>query len=93
MSDVTVSIGLTQLEYDALAVIAYDPEEYLTNFAQVRARSAIDETVQQIIQDALNAGEPLPTGTKEEIFVAANLPTAKEVTDAALAEMEAAVEP
>lgn len=87
MSDVTLNITLSDLEYNALAVIAYDPEDYITNFAKVRAASAIDETVQQVIQDALDSGNPLPSGTKEEIFVAADLPTAKEVTDAALAEL------
>ena len=86
---VDITITLTDLEHHALAVIAYDPEDYLTNFAQVRARSAIDDTVQQLIQDAMNAGEPLPTGTKDEIFVAANLPTAREVTDAEMAALEA----
>lgn len=87
MSDVTLNITLSDLEYNALAVIAYDPEDDITNFAKVRAASAIDETVQQVIQDALDSGNPLPSGTKEEIFVAADLPTAKEVTDAALAEL------
>ena len=85
---VNITITLTDLEHHALAVIAYDPEDYLTNFAQVRARTAIDETVQQLIQDAMNAGDPLPTGTKDEIFVAADLPTAKEVTDAEMANLE-----
>lgn len=84
MSDAVITISLTSTEYQALATIAYDPEEYLTNFAKVRASSAIDEAVQTIVQEALDSGNALPSGTKEEIFLNANLPTAKQLTDEAL---------
>lgn len=81
-----VNIELTDLEFQALSVIAYDPVEWITNAAKVRANAAIEEVVGGLIQSALANGEPLPSGTKHEIFENANLPTAKEVTDAANAE-------
>lgn len=82
-----ITITVTDIEYQALAVIAYDPADYLTNFAKVRAASAIDEVVQNLIQEAMSSNSPLPTGTKEEIFVAADLPTAKELSDAEMARL------
>lgn len=81
-----INITISDTHYKAMEVIAYDPIEWITNAVEVRARAAIDEAVQQIVNEALEAGSPLPQGTKEEIFLAANLPTAKELTDAAMAE-------
>lgn len=79
MKDITVQ--LTDVEYYAMQLIAYSPEEWVDNAVKNRARIAIDEIVDDIIRQKLDDGEAV-SGTKEEILLGSGLPTAKEVTDA-----------
>lgn len=76
-----ITINLSDEEYKAMTIIAYDPIEWVQNVTQVRARAAIEEITNNIIQEKLENGEPIQ-GTKNEIFMNAEIPTAKEETDA-----------
>lgn len=76
-----IIITLSEVEYKAMEIIAYDPVDWVQNVAQVRARSAIEEITNNIIQEKLERGDPIQ-GTKNEIFMSEDIPTAKEVTDA-----------
>lgn len=75
-----ITITLTDMEYKAMEVIAYDPTEWVENVTKVRAEKAIKKITDDIIQQKLDAGEPI-SGTREEIFLNADLQTAKEMTD------------
>lgn len=76
-----ITINLSDEEYKAMTIIAYDPIEWVQNVTQVRARAAIEEITNNIIQEKLENGEPIQ-GTKNEIFMNSEIPTAKEETDA-----------
>ena len=80
----TITIELTDAEYYAMQLIAYTPEEWTDNAVKNRARIAIDEIVNDIVQEKIARGETI-SGTKEEILLSSGLKTAKEITD----EMEA----
>lgn len=80
----TITVELTDAEYYAMQLIAYSPEEWTDNAVKNRARIAIDEIVNDIVQEKIAQGETI-SGTKEEILLASGLKTAKEITD----EMEA----
>jgi len=77
----TITITLTDMEYKAMQVIAYDPADWVENVTKVRAQKAIKRLTDEIIQEKLNAGEPI-SGTREEIFTNADLQTAQEIADA-----------
>lgn len=78
----TITIELTDEEYYAMQLIAYSPEEWADNAVKNRARIAIDEIVNDIVQKKIANGETI-SGTKEQILMASGLKTAKELTDAA----------
>ena len=80
----TITVELTDAEYYAMQLIAYTPEEWTDNAVKNRARIAIDEIVNDIVQEKIARGETI-SGTKEEILLSSGLKTAKEITD----EMEA----
>lgn len=80
-----ITIELTDAEYKALAYVAYDPREWVENFTKNRCRKAMDEIVNEQVQQALNSGGTV-SGTKEEIVLNANISSAKELTDAEDAE-------
>ena len=83
-----ITITLTDVEYKAMTVIAYSPQEWVQNVAKVRAKKAIISISDKLIADALAAGSSI-SGTREEMVTNADLPTAKELTDAADAEAAA----
>lgn len=78
---VDVTITLSDVEYKAMQLIAYDPQEWIENVAQVRARAAIEEIANEIVQEKLATGEPIQ-GTKEQLVLNSDRKTAKELTDA-----------
>lgn len=75
-----ITITLTDMEYKALEVVAYSPTEWVENVTKVRAEKAIKTITDDLIQQKLDAGEPI-SGTREEIFNSADLQTAQEITD------------
>jgi hypothetical protein len=76
----TITIELTEAEYYAMQLIAYTPEEWTDNAVKNRARIAMDEIVNEIVQQKIAKGETI-SGTKEQILMASGLKTAKELTD------------
>ena len=77
----TITIKLTDAEYKAMSMIAYDPVEWIQNVSQNRARKAIDEVAGIIIDAKIENGESIQS-TKEELVLNSTLPTAKEQMDA-----------
>jgi len=77
----TITITLTDMEYKAMQVIAYDPADWVENVTKVRAQKAIKRLTDEIIQEKLNAGEPI-SKKKKKIFTNADLQTAQEIADA-----------
>ena len=75
-----ITVELTEVEYKAMSIIANDPQEWLAIFTKNRAKKAIDEIAAQIVEEKLTNGEPI-FGTKEDLVLAANIPTAKEVNE------------
>lgn len=78
---VDITITLSEVEYKAMTVIAYSPQEWAENVTKVRAQKAIKTIANDIIQETLEAGGTI-SGTAEEIVAAADLQTAQEITDA-----------
>jgi hypothetical protein len=76
-----ITITLTDTEYKAMEVIAYSPQEWVENVTKVRAEKAIKKITDEIVQQKLDAGESI-TSTREQLFLDADLQTAKERTDA-----------
>lgn len=74
---VEITITLTEEEYKALACEAMDVEEYLQNYANVRAENALKRVVQEEVERRLDVGEPVPSSRKE-IIMDAKVKTAKE---------------
>jgi hypothetical protein len=79
---VDITITLSDAEYYAMQLIAYDPQEWVENVAQVRARAAIEEIANEIVQEKLAAGEAIQ-GTKEDLVLNSGRKTAKQLTDEA----------
>ena len=77
----TVTVTLSDIEYKAMSIISYSVEEWIENVVKVRAQTAITEIAQDQVEQALEKGMTIQ-GTKEEIVANADIPTAKEVTDA-----------
>jgi hypothetical protein len=75
MTSYTVSITDAQkkaLEYNMISI-----QDWIENFVNARAETAIDEIVNIEIQRKLAAGETI-SGTKEEIVMAADIQSAEE---------------
>ncbi len=75
MTSYTVSITDAQkraLEYNMISI-----QDWIENFVNARAETAIDEIVSVEIQRKLAAGETI-SGTKEEIVMAADIQSAEE---------------
>lgn len=77
-----ITIELSDAQYKAMSIIAYSPTDWVQNAAQVRANKAINEIADREIARMLEEGQAV-SGTKEDIVIAANIPTAKEVSDQA----------
>ena len=69
----TVTIELTDSEYKALEFASADPQDYLLNFAKVRASTASDE-ISKILMDHCNAnGIAIAVGSDAQILQAYEL--------------------
>lgn len=69
----TVTIELTEAEYKALEFAAIDPQDYLLNFAKVRAGTSADE-ITKILIDYCNAnGIAIAVGQDNQILQAYEL--------------------
>ncbi len=76
----TITVSLSDAQYKAFEHIAYDPIGWVQHVVDDRCRVAIDEIVKKEIDRKLEAGESI-SGTKEEIVLAADIRTAKEIAD------------
>lgn len=74
---VEITVKLTEEEYKALACEAMDVEDYLQNYASVRANRALKRIVQEEVERRLDAGEPVPSSRKD-IIMDSRIKTAKE---------------
>jgi len=73
----TISVELSDAQYKALGVVAFDQKEWIDNVVHERCRVAIDEIVNAEVQRKLAAGEPI-IGSKEDIVLAASIESAAE---------------
>ena len=53
------TVGITTGEYLALQYVASDQKDYITNFAQSRAKIASDEIIQKYTTFKINKGEAI----------------------------------
>lgn len=89
-----ITISLTDVEYKALSHIAIDPQQWVLNAAQARAFAAMEDIFQGEMQRMLN--DPTITSIpadKETVIRNANIKTAKEMHEEALAQMAALAPP
>lgn len=83
-----ITITLTEAEAKALAFVAADPTEWVTNVTHERARIAMDEIFQ--LEVARMLADPNTTeipADREAVVLAANLPSAAERNEALLASL------
>jgi len=71
----TYTITLTDAQDLALQIFAADPLEWITTTVTNRCQIEINEVVNDEMQRRLNVGETI-SGTKDEIFLSTNIPTA-----------------
>lgn len=71
------TITLTDAEDKALAVVAYDQQQWIEHTVRERCRVSMDEIISSEIERKLAIGEAI-TGTKDDIVLAANVETAAE---------------
>jgi hypothetical protein len=76
----TITVTLSDAQYKAFEHVAYDPIGWVQNCVDERCRVAIEEIARKEIDRKLAAGESI-SGTKEEIVLAANIRTAKEISE------------
>jgi hypothetical protein len=76
MATYTVTINAAQDK--AIRHIAVDPQEWLQNAIDARARDAIEKISKDEIDRKLEAGETI-SGTKEDLVLAANIKSAAEM--------------
>jgi hypothetical protein len=79
------TVELSDAEKKALEYVSVTANDWIQNAVHERCRLAIEEMVQEEIKRKMEAGEPI-SGTKEEIVMASNLPTAQDRHEAALAQ-------
>jgi hypothetical protein len=82
----TYTITLTDVEQKAMEYISTDVEFWIQNAVHERARLAIEELVQNHINEKLAAGESV-SGTKDEIAMKSDLPNAIARNEASLKKM------
>jgi len=88
MAEYTVT--LTDAQDKALAHVAYEPQEWIQNAASERARIAMEDIFQAEVQRML--ADPSITeipADREAVVLAADVRTAKEMHDEAMAALEA----
>lgn len=69
------TVTLTDAEDKALAVVAFNQNDWIQNVIHERCRIAIDEIVASEVQRLLAEGKPI-TGSKDDIVLAADIETA-----------------
>ena len=74
------TITLTEVQDKALKHVAYDPQDWIENFVYERCRLAIEEISLKEFEKSTKNGSSI-SGTKEEIVLAADIKTAKEIQD------------
>ncbi len=74
------TIILTEAQEKALAHVAYDPQEWIENAVYNRCRIAIDEIVAEEVERITSQGGEI-SGTKEDIVLAAQIKSAKEIQE------------
>lgn len=73
-----IVIKLSEVEVKALKTTIINLEEWSNYIIKDRARIEIDKIINDIIQYNLNNDIPLPSGTKEDIVMSADIKTAEE---------------
>lgn len=76
----TITVTLSDAQYKAFEHVAYDPNGWVQHVVDERCRTAIEEIARNEIERKLEAGESV-SGTKEEIVLAANIKTAKQISE------------
>ena len=71
------TITLSDAEDKALGYVASDQQEWIDNAVHERCRLAIEEIVNAEVQRLLGEGKPI-TGSKDDIVMAAPIPSAAE---------------
>lgn len=87
----TITIEITDAEYQCLEYIALDPKDFINNAATVRASVAKDEILSLLIAHCNEKGITLATGEAAQIEQAYSLKvikTAKERDEEAEAELD-----
>jgi len=84
----TYTITLSDAQDKALSVVAVSQQEWIENAVYERCRLAIEEIVNAEVQRKLAAGESI-TGSKDDIVMAADVETATERNEKALADIAA----
>lgn len=84
---ISYTVTLSEAQDKALSTIAISQQEWIENMVYERCRLAIDEIVNAEVKRKLDAGEPI-SGSKEEIVLAADVETAFERNEKALADIQ-----
>jgi hypothetical protein len=74
------TITLNDAEVKALEHVVLDAQEWIQNAAKNRARISIDEIVAAEVERITSEGGEIK-GTKEDIVLAANIKSAKQIND------------
>lgn len=86
----TITIQLSDILLKSLSTVCYDPIEWTQNAVEVRAKLAYDELIRNEIQRRFDAGEPILPVKDDNLldaFARGLIKTAKQVSDARMAEM------
>lgn len=89
---VSYTITLTDVEQKGMEYISTDVNFWIQNAVHERARLAIEELVQNHINEKLAAGEAV-SGTKEEIAMKTDLPNAQARNEENMRKMLASMPP
>lgn len=81
----TYTVELSEAEQKAMEYVAVDVNDWIQNAVHDRARIAMDEMVAVHVTAELNAGNAV-SGTKEELVMASELPSAQARNEALIQE-------
>ncbi|RPG31759.1 MAG: hypothetical protein CBB72_011375 [Muricauda sp. TMED12] len=76
-----MEINLTETELKALEYIANDPQDFIENFAKVRANEAMDEILKNLVSHCNENGIALAVGKEAQVAQAFELSIAKTAAD------------
>ena len=68
-----LTITLTDTQEKALKYVAFDPEDFVQNFANVRAKHAIKEILDKLYEHCNANGIPIATGEDAQVTQAFTL--------------------